>query len=231
MTEADWMACANPTDMIVCMRGKASRRKQMLYLIACCRRIWPLLADERSRRAIEFAEGYVEGKSNLREMKVVRKAAEQAARAAQKKFMQSVASQAAALAALCATGPVQDKAVQLEAADRLCAECAANALVLQAGSEAHRPAEIAVQCHWIRDIFANRFRPVTFDPAWVQWNAGTVRKMAQAIYDDRAFDRLPILADALEDAGCDNRDVLDHCRAGGEHVRGCWVVDLLLGNE
>ena len=63
----------------------------------------------------------------------------------------------------------------------------------------------------------------------VAWNDGTVRKIAQAIYDERAFDRLPILADALEDAGCDNADILNHCRNGGEHVRGCWVVDLLLG--
>ena len=56
-------------------------------------------------------------------------------------------------------------------------------------------------------------------------------KLAQAIYDARAFDRMPQLADALEAAGCDNRDILDHCRSGGEHVRGCWVVDLLLGKS
>jgi hypothetical protein len=72
---------------------------------------------------------------------------------------------------------------------------------------------------------------VALDPAWLAWNAGTVRKMAQAIYDDRAFDQLPILADALEEAGCANRDILDHCRSGGDHVRGCWVIDLLLGKE
>jgi hypothetical protein len=56
-----------------------------------------------------------------------------------------------------------------------------------------------------------------------------VLKLARAIYDDRAFDRLPVLADALEDAGCVERAILDHCRSGGEHVLGCWVVDLLLG--
>ena len=61
------------------------------------------------------------------------------------------------------------------------------------------------------------------------WNDGTLSKLAQGIYEGRAFDRLPILADALEDAGCDNADILAHCRNGGEHVRGCWVVDLLLG--
>ncbi len=66
---------------------------------------------------------------------------------------------------------------------------------------------------------------------WLAWNDGAIPKMAQAIYDDRAFDRLPILADALEDAGCDNQEILDHCRSNGEHVRGCWVVDLILGKS
>jgi hypothetical protein len=58
-----------------------------------------------------------------------------------------------------------------------------------------------------------------------------VARLARGIYDDRAFDRLPILADALEDAGCHDTAILDHCRQPGPHVRGCWVVDLLLGKE
>ena len=58
-----------------------------------------------------------------------------------------------------------------------------------------------------------------------------VCKLAQGVYDDRAFDRLPVVGDALEDAGCDNADILDHCRQPGQHVRGCWVVDMLLGKE
>ena len=75
------------------------------------------------------------------------------------------------------------------------------------------------------------FRPVALDPALLAWNDGTIPKMAQVIYDDRAFDRLPLLADALEDAGCADADMLGHCRTPGEHVRGCWVVDLLLGKS
>jgi hypothetical protein len=66
---------------------------------------------------------------------------------------------------------------------------------------------------------------------WRTHNGGTAIKLAKAIYEERTFDRLPILADALEDAGCDNTDILAHCRSGGEHVRGCWVVDLLLGKK
>jgi hypothetical protein len=80
----------------------------------------------------------------------------------------------------------------------------------------------------LRDVFGNPFRPVTADPAWL---SSTVTAMARGIYADRAFDRLPILADALQDAGCDHEDVLAHCRGPGPHARGCWVVDLALGKE
>ncbi len=72
----------------------------------------------------------------------------------------------------------------------------------------------------------NPFRPVTLEPAWL---TSTVRSLAEGIYAERAFDRMPILADALEEAGCDNADLLAHCRGDGPHVRGCWVVDLVLG--
>ena len=75
------------------------------------------------------------------------------------------------------------------------------------------------------------FRLATLAPEWAAWNDATVVKLAQGIYDDRAFERLPVLADALEDAGCDNADILAHCRGPGPHVRGCWVVDLLLGKS
>ena len=87
-------------------------------------------------------------------------------------------------------------------------------------------------CDLIRDVIGNPFRPSPSLPhVTFAWNDGAIRKMAQIIYDDRAFDRLPLLADALEEAGCDNADILGHCRGGGEHVRGCWVVDLLLGKS
>jgi len=69
-------------------------------------------------------------------------------------------------------------------------------------------------------------RTAILDPAWL---TSTVVSLAEGIYAERAFDRLPILADALQDAGCENTDVLDHCRGPGPHVRGCWVVDLVLG--
>ncbi len=83
----------------------------------------------------------------------------------------------------------------------------------------------------LRCIINNPFRPVSIDSAWLTWNCRTIPKLARCIYDDRAFDLLPILADALEEAGCMNKHILQHCRQSSEHVRGCWVIDLLLGKE
>jgi hypothetical protein len=92
----------------------------------------------------------------------------------------------------------------------------------------HPDKELARQAQTVRDIFGNPFRPVAFDPSW---RTSTVVALAEGVYADRAFDRLPILADAIEDAGCDHPDILAHCRGAGPHVRGCWVVDLVLGRR
>lgn len=89
-------------------------------------------------------------------------------------------------------------------------------------------AELATQADLFRDIFGNPFRSVEFR---LEWFTSDVLLLARGIYADRAFDRMPILADALQDAGCDDDDILNHCREAREHVRGCWVVDLLLGKK
>jgi hypothetical protein len=81
----------------------------------------------------------------------------------------------------------------------------------------------------LRDIFGNPFRPVTVEQDWLASKDGLVPRLAKAIYDERAFEQMPELANALEEAGCNNEDLLGHCRQPGQHVRGCWVVDLLLG--
>jgi len=78
---------------------------------------------------------------------------------------------------------------------------------------------------YLRCIFGDPYRPVTIDPRLL---TSTVIDLANAIYDERAFDRMPILADALMDAGCASEEIIAHCRQSDEHVRGCWVVDLLL---
>jgi hypothetical protein len=87
-------------------------------------------------------------------------------------------------------------------------------------------------CVLLRDMVGPLpFRPVTIDPKWLSWNYGTIPAIARRIYDERAFHDLPILADALEDAGCTDQGILSHCRGDGPHARGCWVVDLILGRE
>jgi len=80
----------------------------------------------------------------------------------------------------------------------------------------------------LREIFGNPFRPVTLNPSWL---TSTVITLAQKMYDFRDFSAMPILADALQDAGCDNEEILKHCRNPSEHVRGCWCVDLLLDKK
>jgi hypothetical protein len=102
------------------------------------------------------------------------------------------------------------------------------------------PAEV-VAAEWrrlaaiVRDLF-NPFHPVAVDPAWLTWHGGTVVELARLAYDERELPRgtlnkvrLAVLADALEEAGCADEHVLDHLRGPAEHVRGCWVVDLILG--
>jgi hypothetical protein len=84
------------------------------------------------------------------------------------------------------------------------------------------------QCHLLRDILGNPFRAVTFDPAW---RTETAVALARQMYESRDFGAMPILADALQDAGCTSDDILAHCRGPGPHARGCWVVDLVLGKE
>jgi hypothetical protein len=98
--------------------------------------------------------------------------------------------------------------------------------------------ECKAQSSWLRDLVGNPFRPVALDPALLTWHDSTLPKLAQAIYEERHLPsghldnhRLAILADALEDAGCTDQEILNHCRSEGPHVRRCWVVDLLLGKE
>lgn len=93
---------------------------------------------------------------------------------------------------------------------------------------AARPGVAALQCTWLREIVGNAFRLVAIDQQWLTPN---VVALANAIYDEQRFSDCPILADALEQAGCDDADIQSHCRGKGPHVRGCWVVDLILGKQ
>ncbi len=212
MTEAEWTACNDPTPMLEFLRGKASDRKLRLFACACCRVGWHVVKNERSRRAVMTAERYADGLAARKVLNEVWAAASQVG-------WRGTPTRAAGAAASGAAQAAAPTMTTLEAAS-----------VATAITHAMRsPKNLS---GLIRDIFGNPFRPLPpLDPAWLGWNDSAIRKIAQTIYDTRAFDRLPVLADALEDAGCTDAAILAHCRERGEHVRGCWVVDLLLGKS
>jgi hypothetical protein len=228
MTEAEWDACADPTPMLEFLRRKATERRLRLFACACVRRIWHLLRDERSRRAVEVAEDYADGMAEPDEAYRAWRAATIIDRGdglsddghANAVFW---ASDAACFAA----GPEGIRAMSA-------ADSAVQAITWATSRSAavSWDDEETAQAALLRDIVGNPFRPrPPMEAAWLAWNDGAVRKLAQAVYGGRAFDRMPLLADALEDAGCADAAILGHCRGGGEHVRGCWVVDLVLGKE
>jgi hypothetical protein len=225
MTEAGWLVCDDPQVMLEFLEGKPSDRKSRLFACACCRRIWSLFTDPRSRRAVEVAERFADGEGvSVAELKVAERAAEDA-------HIEAPHLTAAALGPFDAAIHVLHLDLSASSADA--ASRAADAVESQAGEvgEAARREECKMQALLVRCVFGNPFRTVVIAPTITRWNDGTVLKLAQGIYDDRAFDRLPILADALEDAGCVDGDLLGHCRHQGPHARGCWVVDLLIGRN
>jgi hypothetical protein len=83
----------------------------------------------------------------------------------------------------------------------------------------------------LRQALLPLITPEPINPAWLTWNDGLIPKLAKVITQEQSFGDLPVLADALEEAGCTNPNILNHCRQLGEHVRGCWVVDLILGKS
>jgi hypothetical protein len=231
MTEEQWLDCTDPMPMLDFLHGRGSDRKLRLFAVACCRHVWHLLTDERGRRAVEVSERFVDGWASRQELEDAFSAADQALhffsrqarpmspwQAWQGRLVAAMARQAAHLEVAVVADRVADTAV-----------LAATWAGTGGDHQAQAADEQAHQAVILRDIVGSPFRPAQVDPAWLAWEGGTVPKLAAAIYKERAFDRLPILADALEDAGCDNADLLAHLRGPGPHVRGCRAVDLLLG--
>jgi hypothetical protein len=240
--------------MLEALRGKVSDRKWRLFACACCRRIWHLLTDARSRKAIEVAEQCADGGANPEALLEASNSAWAAAREMITSFetasgfdpyndplfmdgihdscLSAPAACAAAYASMTDLGWVPSTAhyachATVQAASPVGTTGSAGGVAIREESER---AERAAQAALLRDVFGLLpLCPVAFGPAWAGWNNGTVVQLAQGIYEDRAFDRLPILADALEEAGCQHQSILDHLRSPGPHVRGCWLLDLILG--
>ena len=236
MTEAEWLACNSPPRMLEFLRGRAGDRKVRLFAVACCRHILHLLTDDRNRIVIEVAERYADGLVPKKNLKAARRRTFQARSERPctigQDFQWGLAFAEGATDVL-TEGPhesAQDTAYYAAVA---LAYGETQGRERDERFEAVHNAERLIQARLLRDIFGNPFRPVSFDPAW---RTANVVALARTVYEERELPsghldgtRLAILADALLDAGCDNADILDHCRSEGPHVRGCWVVDLLLG--
>ncbi len=226
MTESEWLTeQARPQYMVWTLlkpgklqRTKAGKRKLRLFGCGCCRLIWPLLTNPRSRQAVALAEQFADGQADKDEL--------------QQAFLQNLEL---TFGGYQPTDPgVQQRiaahmALSTTAAKAISATFDMTAFPLPlAGFFGDEQREQSLLCDLLRCVFGTPFRPPTLPPAW---RTRSVTALAQSIYDDRTFDRLPILADALEEAGCTDADILGHCRGPGPHVRGCWVVDLLLGKQ
>jgi hypothetical protein len=246
MTEQDWLTCTDPGPMLAALGAslrahpsQASERKMRLFGVACCRRIDCLLLKLKlAFRAVVIAERVADGHVVEEDVSEYRIRVNDEAfgwidcwRTERENNFMYFAGVAAALAlGDCRQerpGNLFDLLDCAPSAARAAAHwCRRNDRAQM--SESVFRAMLAEQVPILRCIVGNPFRPVACDPSW---RTTTAVGLAEAIYAERAFDRLPILADALEDAGCDNPDVLAHCRDRGPHARGCWVVDLILGKS
>ncbi len=210
-------------------RDAASPRKFFLAGAACVRRVWHLLELSASREAVEAAEQFADGFISRVQLVAYTDAAD-----VWEHWPQADPRFVAARAAFqLRHDPRQNhgSAEYTISSVSDVARVAADATAAVEGSDAWttaRFAEMRLLAGLYRCVMGNPFRPVTFSPAW---RTDTALSLARGMYDARDFGALPILADALQDAGCDEPAILDHCRAPGEHVRGCWVVDLVLGKE
>jgi hypothetical protein len=205
MTEEEWRESNSPSEMLDFVRLRASDRQLRLFACACCRLVWDYLLGEAWRRAVELGERYADGLLGA-----------EALEGHQFEVFLALRPWHGARARLGeAASEVLRPHLQPARVARL-ARTGKGARLLPAG-----------QCDILRDIILP-FRRVTIPAHVLAWNDGTVRRIAEGIYEERAFERLPILADALLDAGCDNEELLAHCRSEGPHVRGCWALDAIL---
>jgi hypothetical protein len=249
MREEDWLTSDDWQAMLAFLRGRWTERKATLYVCAGLRHLWDLLYDDGSRLAVEVAEKAADGPASEDDIAYAKWHAECPTFG----FDFEPGRVRADLAsgwdsnpqALMARGVYQEEDLQR---DDLLGEERTRGRLLNAANIAYRaPSHVnstgeldehllwylVRQEEWpgawlVREIAGNPFRPITPDPTWMSWNGGTIPKLAQAIYEERSFDRLPVLGDALEEAGCGIAEWVDHCRTPGPHFRGCWAVDLAL---
>ncbi len=203
MTEAEWLECTHHCEMLWYLKGKVSDRKLRLAACAYCRSVWQFLG-KASRKAVLLGE---------------KMADEQVAESRRQAVLR------AAIEAVCR---FEEASGDFFFAADMAYRVVCNDGWYAANWTMGNWTDLASGVPILVDIFGNPFRPVSLNPTWL---TSTVVALARTIYSDRAYDHLPILAGALVEAGCDNEDILGHCRQPGLHVRGCWMLDLILGKE
>jgi hypothetical protein len=222
MTEAEWLASSYAEALLEWCGGASSLRKLRLFACACCRDVWEQLWSRASWRGIEVAEAFADGLTGPEEL-------------------ERAQSEVVSLLELYPGEPIYDPvywACRSNIAEQffMCLRYSRSTSTCIVSSEAENfdqkcdeviAAHARTQSRLVREIFGNPFRPVRFDPAW---RTDTALTIARQMYDSREFGAAPILADALQDAGCDADDLLNHLRdPHAAHVRGCWALDLVLG--
>jgi hypothetical protein len=227
MTEAEWLAATDPAPMMKFLRGRLSDRQSRLLMVRFVHELLAWHHDAATRAVTSILDRYAEGCFAEKELHdALRPFATSCQVLADEGYPWSV-QDARPLHA-----HVESAAVWLIRRFLPPETTVSNLSDLSVLRLSPKDADMLdyfqwLVCKMLRDVVGiAAFRPITFEAAW---RKPTVVATAESIYAERAFDRMPILADALQDAGCENDDVLAHCRGDGSHVRGCWVVDLLLG--
>jgi hypothetical protein len=220
--EEEWQEATDPERMLNILKKNASNRKLILLMCGYAKRVVQFV-PETVREVGEYVEKYADGLVPDDE-EVHEK---------HDSLMRAAVNDPAPHATYAVVDSLRQGCFDMIGQALWIGECVEWGVMEGKGLESYHTAavkieEATIQASLVRDIFGNPFRPVALDP---RWQTETVVLLAQGIYADKAFDRIPILADALEDAGCDNADILNHCRGEGPHVRGCWVVDLVLGKS
>jgi hypothetical protein len=224
MTEKEWLSAKEASALALHLRASKHPRKARLYGVACCRQAMQLAPEPRLLPLLDAAERFAEGELTWDDLKPLRRVLATIRKGLGEPF-----------------GPDEAAICVVKAVDRATNKPAA--VAVSADEEARNAAAALARPKWVtgskraekqhiafaHDIFGNPFRPVAFDSAW---RTDTVLSLARVMYETRDFAAMPILADALQDVGCEHAAVLDHCRdPQAAHVRGCWVVDLVLGKS
>jgi hypothetical protein len=220
VTEAEWLSSNDPKALVAFVSGRVSDRKLRLFAAACCRDVWRMLKAACARRSVEVGEAYADGAISPQDAHTASLAAWQWFWNADQESANSKNAAASAARTAFPTGLYEYSLMGRTETMRDNLE-----IVLTNLAWGEHPQE---QARLFREIVGNPFAAVSLDPVILAWNGGTVHRLARGMYDERRFDGMPILADALEDAGCTEAPLLEHCRGPVNHVLGCWVLDLIL---